>query len=591
MRSKGLFGFLATAAAIGTLVVLAVVPVTVSAKPGGFTQAQVNKAIKKGVAFIDTMQNSNGSFGTIPFSDTGMALTAYGVLANGNFGSLPASYQAHVKKAISFLLSGQGSDGSWAEFGSDSTYGTSTVLSGLSAFKTVNSKIPAAIAKGRHFLISLDFQGHARTGCKSGNGSPTASFCGGWNYEPDIGRSDESNTGWAMTGLFLSGGVPTSIRPENINWQHHVQSIKGNPFSPTANDGGGSYQPSCADHNCTDFSSNANDSGSLLFGLGFDGVPASDKHAAAAIKFGTDVLDTYEKALPTREMVYHTATNEDGSCNPAHAGCSWSFASSSEGGYHYSIFALTKGFGEYIAPKLTDPKNWYAKVVDLLLGSQAKNGSWPQDGRDDGDGVFASELAVSSLGLVAVPPSKIVKAYAGYADSFRPGTRAPSPWQGGKNVIFEGCNYFHPTRCTAGGGVKYDAGAIRLVNTGSRVLTVSKASVTIGSCTFRPWPGLNVKVPGGHQLILTQTGGMPPCRTNGSKSSLNFDTSETNKSSTKCTKNDGKIPVVHVTVGGQALTYRDTKQVLNTGGKDPGALRCGSHSETHNWSSIHLKTS
>ena len=582
MRIKGAFRLLASAAAIGVLVMLAVVPVSASAKPGDWTQAQVNKAIKKGVAFIDTSHNSDGSYGTIPFSDTGMALVAYGVLANGNFSSLPASYQTHIKKAINFLLSNQGSDGSWAEFGSDSTYGTSTVLSGLSAFKTVNSKVPAAISKGRNYLIKLDFQGHARTGCSSSDSSSTADFCGGWNYEPDIGRSDESNTGWAMTGLFLSGGVPASIRPNNIGWQHHVQSIKGNPFSPTANDGGGSYQPVYANHGGGDFSSNANDSGSLLFGLGFDRVPASDKHAAAALKFGNDVLDTYEKALPAREMVYHTATNEDGSCNPAKSGCTWSFASSSEGGYHYSIFALTKGFGEYIAPKLSDPNNWYAKVADLLLGSQASNGSWPQDGRDDGDGVFASELAVSSLGLVAVPPSKIVKAYAGYADGSRPGTHAPSPWQGGKNVIFEGCNYFHPSRC----GKSYDAGAIRLVNPGSRAATVSKASVKIGSCTFHPWPGLNVKVPGGHELILAETGGKAPCGTGGPHSMDNFDTSETSHS---CTKNDGLIPVVHLTVSGTALTYRDTKQVLNTGGVDRGAPKCGGHSEAHDWAPIRLK--
>ncbi|HZO77406.1 MAG TPA: prenyltransferase/squalene oxidase repeat-containing protein [Solirubrobacteraceae bacterium] len=564
-------------------ILLAAGPVSASAKPGDWTQAQVNKAIKKGVAYLDTARNSDGSFGTIPFADTGIALTAYGVLANGNFNSLPAKYRTHVKKAISFLLSSQSkTDGSWADSGEFFTYSTSIALSGLSAFKAVNKAIPKAISKGRHFLVKLDFQGSARTGCNSGDNSSTAFYCGGWNYDPEAGRSDESNTGWALTGLFLSGGVPTSIRHDNINWQHHVQSLKGNPFSPTANDGGGSYTPSCADHNCTNFSSNANDSGSVLFGLGFDGVPGSDKHVAAAVKFGNDVLNTYEKALPTRNMVYHTGTNEDGSCNPAHAGCTWSFGGTSEGGYHYSIFALTKGLGEYIAPRLTNPRNWYAKVADLLLGSQGTDGSWPQDGRDDGDSVFASALAVSSLGLVAVPPSKIVKAYAGYADSFRSGSHFPSPWRGGKNVIFEGCNYFHPSRCRK----SYDSGAIRLVNTGTRVLTVSNASVRVGSCTFRPWPGLNVKMPGGRQLILTQTGGKPPCHTNGPGSRANFDASETGHS---CTKNDGLIPIVHVTVSGTALTYRDTSQVINTGGVDRGAPRCGGHSETHDWRPIRLK--
>ena len=587
MRIKGAFGLLAAAVAAGTLAPLTVLPVSVSAAPGGWTQAQVNKAIKKGVASIDSNQNSDGSFGTIPFSDTGMALVAYGVLANGNFKSLSASYQSHVKKAISYLLANQSSDGSWAEFGSDTTYGTGAVLSGLSAFRTVNSNIPAAIAAGRKFLVKTDFQGPAQTGCDSSDASATAYYCGGWNYDIDPGRSDESNTGWALTGLFLSGGVPKSVRPDNINWQHHVQSLAGNPFSPTANDGGGSYQPDCADHNCGSFSSNANDTGSLLFGLGFDGVPASDKHAAAAITLANDILDTYEKALPTTNMVYHTATDEDGSCNPSDVGCSWSF-SGGEGGYHYSIFALTKGLGEYIAPSLANSTNWYAKVVDLLLSTQASDGSWAQDGRDDGDGVFATALAVGSLGLVAVSPSKSVKVYGGYTDNLRPGKDAPSPWRGGKNVIFMGCNYFHPSRCdkTQKGVVRYDGAAIRVVNTGSRTLTVSHASVKVGSCTFKPWPRLNVKVPGGHQLILTQTGGKPPCHTLASTSRENFDVSETSKS---CTKDDGLIPIVHLTVSGTAITYRDTKQVMNTGGVNPGMKACGRKNETRDWAVLKLK--
>ena len=162
--TRGAFRLLAGEAAIGVLIMLAAMPVAASAKSGDWTQAQVNVAIKKGVAYIDTQQNSNGSYGTIPLSDTGMALVAYGVLANGDFSSLPASYQTHVKDAINYLLSNQGSDGSWVDLGSDSTYGTSTVLSGLSAFKTVNSKIPAAISKGRNFLINLDFQSPKRTG-------------------------------------------------------------------------------------------------------------------------------------------------------------------------------------------------------------------------------------------------------------------------------------------------------------------------------------------------------------------------------------------------------------------------------------------
>jgi hypothetical protein len=97
---------------------------------------------------------------------------------------------------------------------------------------------------------------------------------------------------------------------------------------------------------------------------------------------------------------------------------------------------------------------------------------------------------------------------------------------------------------------------------------------------------LNVKVPGGHQLILTQTGGKSPCHLLSSTSRENFDVSQTSKS---CNKDDGLIPVVQLTVSGTKLTYRDTAQVMNTGGVNPGAKACGRKNETRDWASLKLK--
>ena len=365
---------------------------------GLWTQAQVNTSIQKGVAYLDTQQNLNGSFGGVaPISETGLALVAYGVLANGSFTNLSASYQLHVQNAITWLLGQQDLSGFWADGGFFQTYSTGLALSGLSTFTTVNAAIPAAVTKGRAFLVS-EFQGPAFTGCSSSVG-PTQTYCGGWNYDNGPGRSDESNTGFAMFGLQLSGGVPAALKSDNINWQHHIQEISTNPFA-SRNDGGGDYVPGIGGGN---FSSNANDTGSMLFGLGYDGVPASDPNVVAGLKLAQDVLGVYElETGVSRNMVYHTGAVEDGSCLIGSLGCDWSFAGG-EGGYHYSMFALTKGLGEFIAPSLGDPTNWYAKVVDLLLSEQAVNGSWPVDGRDDASVIFATSLAVSSLGLVAVP--------------------------------------------------------------------------------------------------------------------------------------------------------------------------------------------
>jgi hypothetical protein len=181
------------------------------------------------------------------------------------------------------------------------------------------------------------------------------------------------------------------------------------------------------------------------------------------------------------------------------------------------------------------------------------------------------------------PQPTAPEGFVGYADSYRTGQQHPTPWQGDSGVIFKGCNYFSPTHCTKSPG-KYDSGAIRLVNDTGAAMTVSHASVKIGSCTFRPWPKLNVSVPDGDQLVLTQTGGRPPCHTQKpSRSTFNFDASETSKS---CNHNDGKIPVVTVTINGVKTTYHDTNQIINTGGVDPGAKTCGKHNETTGWQTL-----
>ena len=157
----------------------------------------------------------------------------------------------------------------------------------------------------------------------------------------------------------------------------------------------------------------------------------------------------------------------------------------------------------------------------------------------------------------------------------------PSPWRRGKGVIFEACNYFQPDRCpkSKSGANRYDSGAVRIVNSSAATMAVTEVSVTIGSCTFNPWPGLKVSVPAGEQLILAQTGGT---RCGKNRGIYNFDTSETSKS---CTTNDGEIPLVDMRVNGEAFTFSDNSQVLNTGGVDPGGIRCGAHNETENWES------
>jgi RHS repeat-associated protein len=421
---------------------------TVSNPP---TARQVNTAIADAVDYIDfTQQNPNGSFGNGGNGDvaeTAAAVIAYGVLDKGDIANLPTqqanptnpsqvhNFQTDLTNAVTWLLSQQDTTdpissgnygGSWSSFGSLQTYSTGLALMALSTASTVptnpSGAVANAIAHGRAFLIN-DFQGAPNTSCTTAGSDPSSAYCGGWNYEADFGRSDESNTGYALTGLELTGGVPPAIAQLDAGWQNNVQAdTTTNPaWSGAHDDGGGSYQPAYVTALGSCCSSNANNSGTLLFGFGYDGVPSSDARVQKAIQFSTDVLDTYEKAAHStisqsnREVV-HVANPEDGSCDPSASGCDWQFVG--DGGYHYSLFALSKGMGSFIPPTClpgasgctsTDGSNWYAKVADLLVNQQDTNtsdaggfGSWPVDGRDDFSGVFATGLAVFALGLVGV---------------------------------------------------------------------------------------------------------------------------------------------------------------------------------------------
>jgi Prenyltransferase and squalene oxidase repeat len=472
---------LLTALGLAPLLLLAenspLVTSTGAGGPGTWTQAQVNAATQKGVAYIDSQQNADGSFGSVDtpqIAETGMALVAYGVLANGSFSNLPATYQVHVKKAIAWLLGQQNPDGFWADFNFYQTYSTGIALAGLSDFQSLNIAIPKSINDGRAFLVG-EFKGKVNTGCSSANGSPTAFFCGGWNYEDNTEqRSDESNTGFAMFGLRLTGGMPFALRPDNINWQHHIQEITTNPFA-SRNDGGGSYEPGI---NSGGFSSNANDTGTMLFGLAYDGVGGTDPHVVKGIVLGQDVLDEYELEKPTDNGVYHEGQNADGTCKINTDNCDW-FFEGGEGGFHYSLFSLTKGLGEFIPPNLNDASNWYAKVVDMLLSQQDADGSWPQDGRDDGSPIIATAFSVSALGLVAVPtPTPTPTPTATPTPTPTPSpvrTPTPTPTPSGPGGMVRP---MPPVSVSAGPGATVSSGTFMIENTSGTTLVAPAVTIS-----------------------------------------------------------------------------------------------------------------
>src|SRR5436190_18782104 len=82
---------------------------------GAYTPTDVNTAVANGVAYVDSQQNPDGSFGSsYLIAETGFAIAAYGTLDGGDYTKLSATYQAHLKSAVSWLLSQQDqTSGAW----------------------------------------------------------------------------------------------------------------------------------------------------------------------------------------------------------------------------------------------------------------------------------------------------------------------------------------------------------------------------------------------------------------------------------------------------------------------------------------------
>src|ERR1019366_7459691 len=186
-----------SALCIGVLAFLVIAPGAQAKILGQWTQADVDHSIQIGVAYIDSKQNPNCSFGTssTPIAETGMALVAYNVLAHGDINNLAQynpNYKGHVLCAISWLLNNQDlTNGWWGDGGVYKTNGTGIALGGLGWLRNmpgVDPRLPAAIDNGRNYLINKDFNGTYRTSCSLSY--PGTWWCGGWTYNDSLFPSE-----------------------------------------------------------------------------------------------------------------------------------------------------------------------------------------------------------------------------------------------------------------------------------------------------------------------------------------------------------------------------------------------------------------
>jgi hypothetical protein len=188
--------------------------------------------------------------------------------------------------------------------------------------------------------------------------------------------------------------------------------------------------------------------------------------------------------------------------------------------------------------------------------------------------LFVSVFSAVTSGIIASPAHAAVgsasglSVFVGYAEdkeTNNPNPAAfPVPWVGAPNIVFLGGPVVGQTAC---GKLPecYDAGAIRLDNSGTSDITISNVTVDdhsslVGGKVFSLWGSFTV--PAGKSVILTEN---PP---NNNPNHDNFDTSS--YPANNCTPLT-VAPTVTITIGGVPTTLVDSGHVLDTGGIDRGS--------------------
>jgi len=242
------------------------------------------------------------------------------------------------------------------------------------------------------------------------------------------------------------------------------------------------------------------------------------------------------------------------------------FAIQHDDGYVFGVGGgATRVNGDLVDNPPTTPFNGYAVAAAFNAGAAGSSNSGTATVHFPAAGSYPFELDYTEctggeLFLVLqtarfTGQTSPLSVYVGYADALRPAASIfPFPWNGSPNVIF-----------FPGGGS--DDGAMRFDNSGTDPITFEQVTVDVGPFHYDIWQH-GMVLPPGQILILTGTAGD------------NFDTSDT---PITCSPT-GFVPEIHVTVGGVVTTFKDTGQILNTGGIDPA--QCGLGNESHAWTRI-----
>lgn len=357
----------------GLATVVSVACAALSAPAFAATETEKQAAIEKGLAWIASNQQADGSwyydgsYGNI--AATGAALLALQEQKAKTGGWFGADYSAVVAKGYQYLMNNAQSVGIGAQPAGNpdtngngigvkfvpggangrDTYVTGLVLPALSKYGNLNDTITVGSQAGRTYAAviqdTVDYFAWGQNDGGYGRGA--------WRYYANSGDSDNSTAQWPVVGMLYAqaagASVPGFVKSEMKTWIDYIQNPNG---------GSGYDSPG--------YLVNESKTGGLLVEMvfaGYDGYKAGD---ALGKQQALDFLNANWKNI---------ANGWDGNFGQPYA--MWGV---------YKGLQLTIGLGDTTqitnlhAPGNLDPGdvwNWWEDYADYLVDSQDAGGSWP----------------------------------------------------------------------------------------------------------------------------------------------------------------------------------------------------------------------
>ncbi|MFM7181723.1 MAG: prenyltransferase/squalene oxidase repeat-containing protein [Verrucomicrobiales bacterium] len=375
--------FLLTAALTGIAFLPALAQESAPAERNASLKMEIERAVAKGVAFLQSKQNADGSW-----SDAEMpALTALPVRAiagdpNRKEGQ-PLSEP--TKKAVDWLLKTQKEDGGFYNRGLGS-YNTAIVMMALLA-----ANDPAhhdALLKARGYLVKqqhdFDVPGQKDNPLDGGLGYGSRPI-------PDM-----SNTMIAMEALVKTKKLfedRGDKQAADLDWEAALTFISRSQNLPGTNDQAWAQSPSAEDHGGFIYSPTESKAGEVALPGGGKGQRSygSMSYAGLLSMIYADVKADDPRVVGVRDWVSRNYTLKE---NP-NMGAQGLFYY-----YHTMAKALVAANVSRIEKKDAEPVDWRTELAVKLFDLQKSDGSWLNDESKrwmEDDGVLVTAYALLAL--------------------------------------------------------------------------------------------------------------------------------------------------------------------------------------------------